>query len=282
MTASRNPSEQHADRDRRRERDLVADGARGDLAETEEPVAATRARARGQRRAERADRSRHDDAEDDADEAAEDALGERLAHHLAHDEPLRPAERLERPELAHALPDRRERQEDREQERGDRGEHGERRSESLREARGVDERPADRVGDLLRARDLRPRVERLDLLLHVADRRSVLGANEEDVDGALLAREHLQLRQRDVDVRGLAAERRPHEADDGERGAVEVELRADLQALPARVGAREQRLVGSRALARGDEPAARDERCGDDADVGRRRIDARDRVAWSS
>ena len=181
----------------------------------------------------------------DADEPAEDALGERLAHHLAHDEPLRPAERLERAELAHALPDRRERQEHGQQERGDRGEHGERRPEPLGEARGIDERAADRVGDLLGARDLRPRVERLDLLLHVADRCPVLGPDEEDVDGALLAREHLELRQGDVDVGRLAAERRPHEADDGERGAVEVELRADLQVLAARVGAREQRLVGA-------------------------------------
>ena len=93
---------------------------------------------------------------------------------------------------------------------------GERRPEPLREARCVDERAADRVGDLLGARDLRPRVERLDLLLHVADRRSVLGPHEEDVDGALLAREHLELRQGDVDVGRLAAERRPDEADDGE------------------------------------------------------------------
>ena len=45
--------------------------------------------------------------------------------HLAHDEPLRPTERLERAELAHALPDRRECQEHRKQERGDRGEDGE-------------------------------------------------------------------------------------------------------------------------------------------------------------
>ena len=48
--------------------------------------------------------------------------------------------------------------------------------------------------------------------------------------------------------------------------------------LAARVGAREQSLVGAGALARGDEPAARDERRGDDADVRRRRIDAGDRV----
>ena len=222
--------------------------------------------------------ARHDDAEDDADEPAEDALGERLADHLAHDEPLRPTERLERPELAHALADRRERQEDGEQERGDRREHGERRSEPLREARRVDERAADRVGDLLRARDLRPRVERLDLLLHIADRCPVLGADEEDVDGALLAREHLELRQRRCRRRPSGRQRRPHEADHREVGAVEVELRADLQALPARVGARERAPRGRRALARGDEPAARDERCGDDADSGRRRVNARDRV----
>ena len=150
-------------------------------------------------------------------EAAEDSLRERLADDLAHDEPLRPAERLEGSELAHALADRRERQQDREEEGRDGGEHGERGPEPLREVRGVDERAADRVGDLLRARDLGPRIERLDLLLHLADGGAVLGADEQDVDGALLAREHLQLRQRDVDVGRLTAERGADEADDRER-----------------------------------------------------------------
>ena len=46
----------HADGDRRRQRNLVADGAGGDLTEPEEAVAATRGRAGGQRRPEGADR----------------------------------------------------------------------------------------------------------------------------------------------------------------------------------------------------------------------------------
>ena len=95
---------------------------------------------------------------------------------------------------------------------------------------GVDERAADRVGDLLRARDLRVRVERLDLLLHVADRGAARRRGRARRWRALLAREHLELGERDVDVGRLAAERRPDEADDGEVGPVEVELRADLQA----------------------------------------------------
>ena len=60
------------------------------------------------------------------EQAAERALRERLADDLPDDEPLRPAERLERPELAHALPDRGEGEQDRQQERGDRGEDRER------------------------------------------------------------------------------------------------------------------------------------------------------------
>ena len=52
---------------------------------------------------------------------------------------------------------------------------------------GVDERAADLVGDLLRARDLRLRQRRLDLLLHLRDRRAVRGADEHDVREALSA-----------------------------------------------------------------------------------------------
>ena len=67
---------------------------------------------------------------------------------------------------------------DREQERGDRGEDLERDAEPVREVRRVDERAADLVGDVLRARDLRVRIELLDLLLDGADRRAARGADE--------------------------------------------------------------------------------------------------------
>ena len=46
-------------------------------------------------------------------------VGEALGDDLADDEPLRPAERLQRPDLAHALADRREREQHGQKERGD-------------------------------------------------------------------------------------------------------------------------------------------------------------------
>ena len=49
--------------------------------------------------------------------AAERALGERLAGHLAHHQALRPADRLERAELARALGDRGQREQAGDQER---------------------------------------------------------------------------------------------------------------------------------------------------------------------
>ena len=94
---------------------------------------------------------------------------------------------------------------------------------------GVDERAADRAGDLLRARDLGLFVRRLDPLLDGGDGGAVVGADEHDVDEVLLARELLELRERQVDVDALAAERRVDEADDRERRPVQVELRPDLQ-----------------------------------------------------
>ena len=66
---------------------------------------------------------------------------------------------------------------------------------------------------------------------------AVRRADEHDVREALLARERLQLLQRQVDVGALAAERRADETDDGERRAVQVELRADLQRVLRGVGA---------------------------------------------
>ena len=52
-----------------------------------------------------------------AEHTAERALSQRLAGHLAHHEALRPADRLQRAELARALRDRREREQPRDQER---------------------------------------------------------------------------------------------------------------------------------------------------------------------
>ena len=127
------------------ERDLVAHGPGGQLPEPEDVrAAAAGRRARRQRRAEGADRGRGADAE-------RRRRAGRRATPCANDSPttcrttsaLRPAERLQRPDLADALADRREREQHGEQERGERGEHGERDPEPVREVRGVDERAAD-------------------------------------------------------------------------------------------------------------------------------------------
>ena len=76
------------------------------------------------------------------------ALGERLARDLPHDPALRPAERLQRPELPHALADGGEREQRGEQERRDRRDDARARGPRLCERfGGVDERAADRAGD---------------------------------------------------------------------------------------------------------------------------------------
>ena len=67
------------------------------------PNAPPTERVRGKRDAERAHGEGAEDAERDAEEPAGRALGQRLADHLADDEPLPPAERLERAELADPL-----------------------------------------------------------------------------------------------------------------------------------------------------------------------------------
>ena len=123
--------------------------------------------------------------------------------------------------------------------------------------------PLIRAGDLLRARDLGLRVRRLDALLDGADRGAVVGAHQHDVDEVLLVGELLELRERQVDVDALAAERRVDEPDDRERRAVQIELRADLQRLARRVGRGDERLAAAlqeaaRAHLGGrDEPHAR-------------------------
>ena len=150
----------------------------------------------GERRPEAADEERRRDAERDAEDPSEHALGERLARDLADDLALRPAERLQRSQLADALADGRERKQRREQERGGCGDDREREPEAVREVGCVDERAADRPRDLLRARDLRLLVRGLDALLHRRDGGAVVGADEDDVDEILLAGELLQLCER--------------------------------------------------------------------------------------
>ena len=235
--------EQDRDPDWRRERDGLRGRARN-LLDAEE-VATARGRAGGQRRPEEADHQGDADAERHAQDASEHALGEGLGGDLAHDQALRPPERLERPELPDPLADRREREQRGEEERRHCCDDRERKPQAVGEVGGVDERAADRAGDLLRARDLGLRVRGLDALLDGADRGAVVGAHEHDVDQVLLVRELLQLRQRQVDVDALAAERRIDEPDDGELRAVQIQLRADLQRLPPGVGRGDERLAAA-------------------------------------
>ena len=165
------PSSEHRDRERRRQLDLVGDRARGERAEAEARPCRRRSTSSPSSVGPNAPiAAAISIAEHDAEQPADDALRERLADDLPHDHPLRPAQRLQRPELADALPDGGEGQQRGEQERGERGEDRERDAEPVREVRRVDERAADLVGDLLRARDLRVRELRLDLLLDRGDR----------------------------------------------------------------------------------------------------------------
>src|SRR6185295_17441024 len=115
----------------------------------------------------------------------------------------------------------------------------------------------------------------LDRLLHLADGGAVGRPHEHDVREAGLAGELLQLLEREVDVGALSAERRADETDDGERGAVQVELGADLQLLLRSVRAGDERLV---TAAGREEAALRDLRRGHDAHRRVRLVDAADRV----
>src|SRR5439155_13919896 len=122
----------------------------------------------------------------------------------------------------------------------------------------------DPVGDLLRARHLGALELALDRRLHTGDGGAVARADERDVDRAGEPGELLELRQREVDVRRLAAERRLYEPDDAERRAVQIEVRADLQRVGLRVRGRDERLVaaGAAQVAAARDLAGRDEREG--------------------
>ena len=198
---------------------------------------------------------------------------ERLAGDLAHDAALRPAERLQRPQLAHALPNGGERQQRREREGSRGGDDRERDAQVVGEVRRVDERAADLVGDLLRARHVRRGELRLDPVLGRAHGRAVVGAHEHDVDQVLLAGKLLQLAQREVDVRPLAAERRVDQADDREARAVQVQLGADLQRLAGGVRGGDERLAAG-----AEEATLVDLRGRDEADRGVAGLHAADRV----
>ena len=100
-------------------------------------------------RPERRDRRRACETEQQPEKAAEQTLHEGFTAHLADDEPLRPAERLQRPELAHALRHRGEREQAGDQERGEEADHGEGGTELAHEILRVHQRAGDAVGEVL-------------------------------------------------------------------------------------------------------------------------------------
>ena len=179
--------------------------------------------------------------------------------------PLRPAERLQRAELAHALADRRERRAA--PRAGTRRPRRRSRARSRGCARGSTASTSEPL--IWSATCFELATCACGSAVWIAFCTSptdelVRGADEHDVGEALLVRERLQLLQRQVDVGGLTAERRADEPDDRERRAVQVELRADLQRVLRGVRARDERFV---AAGRREEAALRDLRLGDDAHV---------------
>jgi hypothetical protein len=114
--------EHEREADRRSERDLGHGTLDGALAERSRPGQEARALVRGigdsclKRGRERGDGRSARQSEHDADGAPEEPLYEGLSGHLPDDEALRPAERLQRSELADALRDRGEREQARDEE----------------------------------------------------------------------------------------------------------------------------------------------------------------------
>ena len=121
------------------------------------------------------------------------SLDECLAAHLPDDEPLRPAERLQRAELADTLGDRREREQAGDQE-GDSSATTARAVPSLREVLRVHERAGHAVGEVLRRRRT-PR-RRCRGCVGRARRSGALRAHVNGVDAALAVGERLQLGER--------------------------------------------------------------------------------------
>ena len=83
----------------------------------------------------------------------------------------------------------------------------------------------------------------------------------------------MELREREVDVDALAAERRLHESDDGERRPVQIQLRSDFQRIPARIRRGDECLATALQVApRGDLPG------GHEPHVRVAQLDTADRV----
>ena len=177
--------------------------------------------------------------EDDADRAAEQALDQRLARHLANDEPLRPAERLQRAELADPLRHRRERQQARDQEGGEQPDDHERGAERAGEVLRVDERSRDAIGEIRRGRHRRAVERLLDRSSRRRSTSSALSARTYTVFTRPLRSESAcSCDELHVDVRGLAAERRLRDPDHREGLPAERQLVTDAEVLAARRSSR--------------------------------------------
>ena len=147
--------------------------------------------------------------------AAERALGQRLARDLADDVRPRPADRLQRAELADALGHRGERQQRGDQEGGGERDDRQRRAELAGEALGVGQRAADAVGEVGRGGDRGARQRRADRLLDAPPRRRPSPPAPARVfTRPLRSASFCSCAELDVDVGGLAAERRAREPDD--------------------------------------------------------------------
>src|SRR5512133_264170 len=200
--------------------------------------------------------------EDDAERAAEQALQQRFARHLPDDKLLRPADGLQRAQLAGSLRNRGECQQGGDQDGRQQTDQLERGAELLGQVLRVHQRPRDALGEILGCRHGRAAEARAD---RAGDARNVVGGGGAHVDRVHApdtVGELLQLGELDVDVRGLAAERRPGEPDDGELLAAERDLVAEPEALPAGVAELQERLAlragrevaPARDLARGHRP----------------------------
>ena len=193
-----NPIARIAEPDRGTERHGARCGRAGGRPEAEE-IAAARGRAGGQRGPEGIDATRGDDAERRCRRSRRGCPG-RETRRRSGGRPAAASTRAPSASRARARACRRREREQRgEQERSGRGDDREREAEVVREVRGVDERAADRAGDVLRARDLSLR-KRRSIAASRRDVRPSSHARARRLRGRLL-RELLQLRR--------AAGRRP-------------------------------------------------------------------------
>ena len=188
-------------------------GRRGPARQPAGPPPAPPPRRRRQRDPEGADQRRAADPDQRPERRPRSPLRDRLAAHLAHDPPLAPADRLQRPELAGALVDRRQGEQAGDQERRDERDDRERGPSLSERFLASTSEPDDAIGEVLRRGHLRAGELALDRLAAPPPPRRCRRRGRDGVDAALAVRE-LAAGQRHVDVGGVAAERRLAEPDD--------------------------------------------------------------------